>query len=59
MPDPASAESLPRTDAQIALAAEARGLVVPMDCIPGVVANLALLASHVDTLIGREETARA
>ncbi len=50
---PASVLSLPRTEREIAVTARARGLAVPDACMPGVVANLALLDSHAGILLGR------
>lgn len=48
-----AAEPLPRTEIEIARAAKAIGLAIPAACLPGVVANLALLEGHADTLSGR------
>lgn len=48
----AAAAPLPRTEAEIAAAAAAVGLPIPDDCMPGVVANMALLDRHVATLRG-------
>ena len=43
---------VPQGAEQAAQAAAARGMVMPDACIPGVVANLALLARHAETLKG-------
>lgn len=42
--------ALPRTDAEIALAAASIDLPVPEACMPGVAANLALLDTHASNL---------
>jgi len=47
VPEPAP---IPRTQAQIAEAAQARGLTIPAPCAEGVAANLALLAVHAERL---------
>ena len=44
---------MPRTEAEIVQAAETLGLIVPDACMPGVVANLALLDTHAVILLGR------
>ncbi|KQM19711.1 hypothetical protein ASE49_05785 [Novosphingobium sp. Leaf2] len=41
---------IPRTRRQIAAAAAARGMRVPVACAQGVAANLALLAEHAERL---------
>ncbi len=46
-----STDTLPRTEAEVAVAAAAIGLTVPDACLPGVLANLALLASHAERLL--------
>ena len=46
----ASAIALPRSEAEIATAATALGLTIPAACMPGVVANLAVLGGHAETL---------
>ena len=43
---------VPQGAEQAAQAAAARGMVIPDACIPGVVANLAVLARHAETLKG-------
>ena len=51
--------ALPRTDAEIALAAAGIDLVIPDACVAGVVANLALLDTHASNLRdGSRETGR-
>jgi hypothetical protein len=49
---PPYAVALPRTADDVVRVAAARDLVVPDACMPGVIANLALLARHVATLRG-------
>ncbi len=51
-PDPASADplQLPRTADEVAAAAAARGLPIPDACMPGVIANLAILADHAEIM---------
>lgn len=44
---------LPRTEDEIALAAALIDLAIPEACMPGVVANLALLESHAAILLGK------
>jgi hypothetical protein len=44
---------LPRSSTEIAHAAASLGLAIPDACMPGVVANLALLDTHADTLLDR------
>lgn len=46
--------AIPRTESEIDTAAKALGLHIPEACMPGVVANLALLHSHADTLLGQD-----
>lgn len=48
----ADADPIPRTEAAIAAAAVAIGLTIPAACLPGVVANLALLDRHAAILRG-------
>jgi sodium/bile acid cotransporter 7 len=43
---------LPRSITEIVHAAASLDFAVPDACMPGVVANLALLDAHVDTLLG-------
>lgn len=43
---------MPRTEAEVTAAAADRGIVIPPACMPGVVANLALLARHAAILSG-------
>ena len=43
---------LPRTEGEIASAAAALGFAVPDACMPGIVANLAVLGGHAETLRG-------
>ena len=43
---------LPRTEGEIANAAAALGFAVPDACMPGIVANLAVLGGHAETLRG-------
>ncbi|MBE2992228.1 hypothetical protein IFR23_09370 [Sphingomonas sp. CFBP 13603] len=51
--------ALPRTDAEISLAAAGIDLAIPDACMPGVVANLALLDTHARNLRdGSRETGR-
>ena len=50
--------ALPRDRSEIAAAAAKAGLVIPDACMPGVLANLALLGRHADTLLGAPESAR-
>ena len=45
------ADRLPRTPADIARAAGRLHLTVSDACMPGVVANLALLAAHAETVL--------
>lgn len=47
VPEPAP---IPRTLAQIAEAAQARGLTIPEACAEGVAASLALLSVHAERL---------
>lgn len=42
--------TVPRTEAEITVAAAALGIIIPPACLPGVIANLALLARHAATL---------
>jgi hypothetical protein len=53
--DPAgmNGATLPRTIAEVARVAESLGMAIPDACMPGVVANLALLDTHVDALLDR------
>lgn len=53
--DPAdmAGSRLPRTITEIECAAESLDLAIPDACMPGVVANLALLDTHADTLLDR------
>ena len=44
------ARHLPRSENDIAQAAIQLGLTIPDACMPGVVANMALLARHAETL---------
>jgi hypothetical protein len=44
---------LPRSITDIAHVAESLDLAIPDACMPGVVANLALLDTHADTLLDR------
>jgi sodium/bile acid cotransporter 7 len=44
--------TLPRTESEIAAMAAMRNLTIPEACMPGVVANLALLDRHAATLAG-------
>lgn len=46
--------AIPRTESEIDTAAKALGLPIPDACMPGVVANLALLYTHVDCLLGQD-----
>ena len=48
----AAASRVPQGAEQATEAAAARGMVIPEACMPGVVANLALLGRHADTLSG-------
>lgn len=48
----AALRDVPQGADQAASAAAARGLAIPEACMPGVVANLALLGRHADTLLG-------
>ena len=52
-------EALPMTPDEIVALAAARDLRIPAACMPGVAANLALLATHAARLRGgRTRTAR-
>jgi len=44
--------TLPRTESQAAEAAARLGFAIPDPCMPGVVANLEVLADHAETLLG-------
>ena len=46
--------ALPRTESEAAEAAARLGFTIPDPCIPGVVANLAVLADHAETLLGHK-----
>lgn len=48
---------LPRSEADIHRAADAIGLPIDTACMPGVVANMALLDRHAGLLLGRDESA--
>ena len=43
---------IPRTESEIAAAAATLDLVVPAACMPGVMANLAVLADHAAVMLG-------
>jgi hypothetical protein len=47
-----AARALPRTEGEIVAAASALGLRIETACMPGVVTNLALLATHANRLVG-------
>lgn len=52
---PASAAlSLPRTEAEIVHAATIAGLVIDPACMPGVIANMALLDRHAGIMLARD-----
>ncbi|WCP15871.1 hypothetical protein sphantq_04359 [Sphingobium sp. AntQ-1] len=51
------APPLPRSEADIHRAADAIGLPIPAACMPGVVANMALLDHHAGLLLDRNEGA--
>jgi len=46
--------TLPRTESEAAEAAARLGFTIPDPCMPGVVANLAVLADHAETLLGHK-----
>ena len=46
--------AIPRTESEVAAAAGTSGLHIPEACMPGVLANLALLDTHADTLLGQD-----
>lgn len=46
--------AIPLGESEIRLAAAARGLAIPPECVEGVAANLALLARHANVLRGEE-----
>jgi len=46
--------ALPRTEHEITEAAARLGFAIPDPCMPGVVANLAVLADHAETLLGHK-----
>jgi sodium/bile acid cotransporter 7 len=48
--------ALPRTAEEITAAAAALGLTIPDACLPGVIANLVLLASHADRLLADDKS---
>lgn len=50
---------LPESDTAVAEAAEAAGLTIPAPCLPGVMANIALLRGHAETLLTPPDTRRA
>lgn len=45
---------MPRTQDEIVEAASAVSLPIPDACMPGVIANLALLDSHAEILLGAD-----
>ncbi len=49
-----TAPAIPRLEGEIVASAKALGLGIPDACMPGVVANLALLDGHADILLGRQ-----
>jgi sodium/bile acid cotransporter 7 len=51
--------TVPRSEAAIARVAAALALPIPAACMPGVVANLALLARHAETLLAAPAPGRA
>ena len=51
--------ALPRTESEISEAAARLGLTIPDPCMPGVVANLAVLADHAETLLGHTPGTRS
>jgi sodium/bile acid cotransporter 7 len=55
-PPATSAQGLPRNEAEIEAAAAALGMEIPQACMPGVVANLALLDSHAERLLGQSDS---
>lgn len=56
-PAPLSADApLPVSAEEAEQAAAALGLTIPEACMPGVLANLALLARHAATLCGEDAT---
>ena len=55
-PPAASAQGLPRNEAEIDAAAAALEMEIPQACLPGVVANLALLDSHAERLLGQSDS---
>jgi sodium/bile acid cotransporter 7 len=46
------ATAVPRTEQEVVAAASACGLVIDPLCLPGVLANLAVLDGHAVTLLG-------
>ncbi|BBC73818.1 bile acid:sodium symporter [Altererythrobacter sp. B11] len=50
--------AIPSTEAEVTEVAGALGLPVPASCMPGVLANMALLQRHADTLLAPPETSR-
>lgn len=57
MTEPATPDArwhIPRSESEILAAAAAISLPIPDPCMAGVVANLALLASHADRLFGTD-----
>jgi len=52
--DEAAASALPRTESQATEAAARLGFTIPDPCMPGVVANLAVLGEHAGTLLGHK-----
>ena len=49
-----TAPAIPRLEREIVASASTLGLGIPDACVPGVVANLALLDGHADILLGRQ-----
>lgn len=50
-----TARTPPLTDGEIAAAAARAGLSIPDEAMPGVVANLALLAKHAERLLAKRD----
>jgi sodium/bile acid cotransporter 7 len=51
--------ALPRTESEISEAAARLRFTIPDPCMPGVVANLAVLADHAETLLGPKVDTRS
>lgn len=54
----AAPPAIPLTEAEVTEAAGARGLAVPEACMSGVIANMALLQRHANTLLTLSEASR-